>query len=294
MAKTTGKRTILNINGVEFDITGQSLSMARLTATSAVERMGWAALPQGAEAVPIPNTTHVRTPGPIWIDTPMRASRSLLFSDRLRHGCDDTAFDEFLAAILTAGKTMADMNALPIDEAGEALVDYHQAFLIRLEQIDAHYIPKGMRVTRLPRLWGWVAGIKGQPYSVMRVPYPFTLAALQITLHECGHVAHEHWTLKNRRRANHAIETEAEQWSIDVFEREGIVLPRRFESGLQEYIFTKIVKAVKAGAKRIDRNAFAFALQTHVAQRYIDLIRKECCAIIKDCGNSDYYRVIPI
>lgn len=92
---------------------------------------------------------------------------------------------------------------------------------------------------------------------VITAPRPFTRKALYIYLHECAHVALGHCDSSNLPR--HRVEFEAERWAHAAMRKHGLSVPRKMTIRAKNYVARKIKRAIKNGAKQIDREAAAYA-----------------------------------
>lgn len=103
-------------------------------------------------------------------------------------------------------------------------------------------------------------GLYGRAYpeaKIIRAPRPTTRRRLYIWAHECAHVALEHY----KGLPVHRQEYEARRWAIAALRRYGIAVPRKSLLNAKRYVATKIQRALKRGAKRIDPEARAWSLQ---------------------------------
>lgn len=91
---------------------------------------------------------------------------------------------------------------------------------------------------------------------VIEAPRPVTRRSLYMFLHECAHHLLGHL---EDRRPKHVHESEAEQWAHQAMRSEGLAVPRKESQRAKRYVALKIGRALKRGAKSIDRDAARFA-----------------------------------
>jgi len=82
----------------------------------------------------------------------------------------------------------------------------------------------------------------------IKAPTPTTRNRLYIFAHECGHVALGH----RYRQPVWREEYEAERWAHDALRRHGVAVPKKMTASAKAYIASKIRRALRRGAKRID------------------------------------------
>jgi hypothetical protein len=94
------------------------------------------------------------------------------------------------------------------------------------------------------------------PSGKIKAPEGRSRKQLYILAHECAHIALRH---SEARTPRHVQEMEAEKWAHAALRRHGVAVPRAMTELAKRYVQWKIEQAKRRGAKRIDKEAAAFA-----------------------------------
>lgn len=112
----------------------------------------------------------------------------------------------------------------------------------RINELRKRYTPAGWAVQE----WEKDGGLCNINTKIMKVPKLVTPEALQIFLHECGHVHLGHYTLRGAGPL-HVEEFEAERWSFEIMRQNGITVPRWVVVEGKVYVRTCIYKDRQKG-----------------------------------------------
>lgn len=86
------------------------------------------------------------------------------------------------------------------------------------------YRPRGWTVQESRHRWTWTSAEANHVRRTIYVPTLNDLDALQLFLHECGHIILKHW---DHDQPKHKEEFEAEKFSLGILRNEGISVPKQ-------------------------------------------------------------------